>query len=100
MNIRTKLTNCIHLITSQNADAKTSIAKITGNDKIHTFTVNLSSQEDVKRFANEIKTKFTKIHYLINNSGIVTSTDDFHRLVTKEGYEHLMSTNYFGGYTY
>ncbi len=77
----------------QNEEAKNAIIAATGNSQIHTYTLDLSLQADVKRFAKDISGKFSKIHYLINNSGISGLGK---RTMTKDGYESIISTNYLG----
>ncbi len=80
----------------QSNEAKKIIISASGNDRIHTFALDLSSQADVKRFAKEIKSKYSKLHYLINNSGLGSTRYDLRPEMTKDGYESVMATNYLG----
>ena len=62
--------------------------------------LDLSSQRDIRRFvASEIEGKFAKVHFLVNNAGMVTASDDGgggKRTNSEDGFEATMATNYFG----
>ena len=47
------------------------IKKNTGNNDVHYINGDLSSQGEIKKIANLIKKKFSKIDVLINNVGVI-----------------------------
>ncbi|KAK9886960.1 hypothetical protein WA026_019218 [Henosepilachna vigintioctopunctata] len=65
-----------------------------GIDKgnIEIFQLDISSSDSVKKFASEVTEKHDKIHYLINNAGIMFGP----RIETRDGFESQFSTNYLG----
>jgi NAD(P)-dependent dehydrogenase (short-subunit alcohol dehydrogenase family) len=69
---------------------------MSGNSKIHSFALDLSSQKDVRRFAKEIDSKFTKLHYLVNNAGMANDGFGLPMERTEDGFEKIISTNYLG----
>ena len=60
--------------------------------------LDLSSQKDIHRFAKEVNSTFDKIHFLINNAGILMNKGG-KRVNSADGYEMVMATNYFGTFT-
>ena len=61
--------------------------------------LDLSSQKDIKRFVSEINGRFAKVHFLVNNAGVLSasvSDDGTRRKNTEDGFETTMATNYFG----
>ena len=62
---------------------------------MHALKLDLSSQKDIKRFVSEINGKFEKVHYLVNNAGILMNRGGM-RVNSADGYEMVMATNYFG----
>lgn len=45
------------------------IKKYSGNDSIHFFVADLSSQKEVRKLAEEVKARLNKLDVLINNAG-------------------------------
>ena len=77
--------------------AREGIKKLTGNNRLHAMKLDLSSQRDIKRFASEIEGKFARVHFLVNNAGMLTASDDGKKRTNSEdGFEASMATNYFG----
>ncbi|MEZ4726990.1 MAG: SDR family oxidoreductase [Caldilineaceae bacterium] len=70
--------------------ARTEIAKESGNDKIEFVVVDLAVQADVRRAAAKLLAKYTNIHVLINNAAVMLSK----REVTVDGIEKMFATNY------
>ncbi|CAH1974025.1 unnamed protein product [Acanthoscelides obtectus] len=62
----------------------------TGN--IDVFKLDISVTESVKEFVAAVSQKYSKIHYLINNAGIMFGP----YIETRDGYESQFSTNYLG----
>ncbi|KAL3266682.1 hypothetical protein HHI36_010843 [Cryptolaemus montrouzieri] len=65
-----------------------------GIDKgdIDPHQLDISSADSVAKFATIVREKYPKIHYLINNAGIMFGP----RIETRDGYESQFSTNYLG----
>jgi NAD(P)-dependent dehydrogenase (short-subunit alcohol dehydrogenase family) len=64
---------------------------------VHAIDLDLSSQKDVRRFAKVVGDRFPRIHYLVNNAGkggriYAPKVPQ----ITEDGFEKIMSTNYFG----
>lgn len=68
------------------------IKRETGNKNIDMFTADFLSLEEIKRFANTIKTKYDHLDVLINNAGAQFGNK---REVTIEGHEKTMMINVF-----
>lgn len=65
-------------------DAKTK-------DRVHLLDLDLTSLASVKKFADEIKSKESKINLLVNNAGIMAVPT---RELTKDGFESQFGTNH------
>jgi NAD(P)-dependent dehydrogenase (short-subunit alcohol dehydrogenase family) len=61
-----------------------------GNDNIHLIVADLSSQTQVKKAAEEFKSRFNKLDVLINNAAVFLPK----RSVTEDGIETTFATNY------
>ena len=73
--------------------ALNDIVKQTGNNDIILKHLDLSSFKSVRKFAEEIYSSEEKIDVLINNAGLVSTTE---RQVSKDGLELTMAVNHFG----
>lgn len=84
------------VITSRSEDrAKAAVSEIrscSGNETVSYVLVNLSSQNSVRKAAEEIKTKCPKIDVLINNAGCYASELQ----LTEDGLEMHFGTNHLG----
>ena len=60
--------------------------------EVDIYHLDLSSLESVRKCADEIKAKETKIDILINNAGVMNTPD----WKTKEGFEMQFGTNHLG----
>uniref|UniRef100_A0A182N3G4 Dehydrogenase with different specificities related to short-chain alcohol dehydrogenase n=1 Tax=Anopheles dirus TaxID=7168 RepID=A0A182N3G4_9DIPT len=60
--------------------------------KLHYEQLDIGSMKSVREFAAKIKTKFDKIHLLINNAGVMSVPFK----LTDEGFESHMAINYYG----
>jgi NAD(P)-dependent dehydrogenase (short-subunit alcohol dehydrogenase family) len=47
------------------------IQRVTGNENIDGFVADLSSQQEVRRLAQQFKEKYQQLHVLVNNAGAV-----------------------------
>jgi NAD(P)-dependent dehydrogenase (short-subunit alcohol dehydrogenase family) len=45
------------------------IRSATGNERVNSLLADLSSQQDIRRLANEFKSKYSHLHVLLNNAG-------------------------------
>lgn len=59
--------------------------------KVHLLDLDLTSLASVKKFADEIKSKESKVNLLINNAGIMAVPT---RELTKDGFESQFGTNH------
>lgn len=70
--------------------AREEIKKKSGNDNIDILIVDLASLKSVRNVAENFKSKYDKLHVLINNGGVF----NFERVVTEDGYESTFAVNY------
>jgi NAD(P)-dependent dehydrogenase (short-subunit alcohol dehydrogenase family) len=71
-------------------ETKNKIIQMTDNKNLDMFNCDLASFESIRNFYKEFKTKYDKLHVLINNAG----TWDFKRRESKDGIENIFATNY------
>jgi len=62
----------------------------TNNENIDMLKCDLASFESIKNCCKEFKSKYDKLHVLINNAGVW----DFKRRESKDGIENIFATNY------
>lgn len=60
--------------------------------KVYYERLDTGSMASVRQFAAVIKTKFTRIHLLLNNAGIMAVP----YAVTEDGFESQLAVNYLG----
>ena len=60
------------------------------NENIHMLKCDLASFESIRNCCKEFKSKYDKLHVLINNAGVW----DFKRRESKDGIENIFATNY------
>ena len=68
---------------------KKELIETTNNKNIDVFYCDLASFQSIKDFCKEFKTKYSKLHVLINNAGIW----DYTRRESKDGIENIFATN-------
>src|SRR6266446_1452901 len=66
------------------------LKETTANKNIDGFTADLSSLDEVRRFANEVLEKHESLDVLINNAGAGSADQQY----SKDGYELRFSVNY------
>jgi NAD(P)-dependent dehydrogenase (short-subunit alcohol dehydrogenase family) len=71
-------------------EARVEIAAATGNKKVDLMVADLSSQAQVRRLAQEVRTHHAHLHVLINNAGIARTR----RTQTVDGVETTFAVNY------
>src|SRR5436309_4168201 len=70
--------------------ARSEIVTKSGNNSIELLLADLSSLESVRQLVAEFRKKYSKLHVLINNAGLLNQR----RRVTADGYENTFATNY------
>lgn len=70
--------------------AMEEIKKESGNPDINLLVADLSLQTDVRRAAAEFAARYSKLHVLINNAGVILPN----RVVTGDGLECTLAVNY------
>lgn len=77
------------------AEAKRQeIVRETGNEHVEVMGIDLSDLSSVRRFADEVKARFSRLDLLMNNAG--TLEDGLHK--TKDNLEQTVGVNYVGPY--
>lgn len=59
---------------------------------MHYEALDIGSMQSVRQFADRVRAKFTQLHVLINNAGIMAAP---YRL-TADGFEEQLAVNYMG----
>jgi NAD(P)-dependent dehydrogenase (short-subunit alcohol dehydrogenase family) len=82
---------------SKKAGKKTrdELIKLSGNQNIYFYELDVTSSRHLHTIAQEIKVKFDHLDVLINNAGILINSDDSSS-VSKEIMEKTMQTNFYG----
>jgi retinol dehydrogenase-14 len=70
--------------------ALAEVKAASGNPNVDLLLADLSSQAEVRRLAEEVKSRYPHLHVLINNAGVAPSK----RQVTAEGLEMAFVVNY------
>lgn len=70
--------------------AQVEIQAASGNPNIDLLLADLSSQAEVRRLAQEFKSRYSDLHVLVNNAGVALSR----RRVTQDGIEIVFAVNY------
>ena len=74
--------------------AKENLLKELPKAKIDIIKLDLSDFNSIDEFSKTIKEKYTKIDALVNNAGVYFMP----KVLTKQGYEITMGTNFLGPY--
>jgi NAD(P)-dependent dehydrogenase (short-subunit alcohol dehydrogenase family) len=70
--------------------ALAEIKASSGNPDVGLLLADLSSQAEVRRLAEEVKSRYPRLHVLINNAGVALTK----RTVTVDGMETVFAVNY------
>jgi NAD(P)-dependent dehydrogenase (short-subunit alcohol dehydrogenase family) len=70
--------------------AKEQIQAESGDHDVALFLADLSLQRDVRRLADDLRTRFSRLHVLVNNAGVAP----IKRSVTTDGVETTLAVNY------
>lgn len=74
------------------------IGEQTGSDKLEFFCADLSSLEEVRTLAAEIKARHDRIDLLINNAGVGGSQGAHPLATSRDGYELRLAVNHLAGF--
>ena len=85
----------IHTRTLAKAGYEVIMACIDAEAARHLMQVDLSNLQDVIRFANEVKQRFSSLQILLNNAGVLCH----HAKNSVNGVEYTAAVNYLGHYT-
>lgn len=66
------------------------VRSLSNNNSVFLMLCDLANLEDVRRFAQEFRTRFSALSVLINNAGVLSAR----RQLTKDGYELHLGVNY------
>ncbi|XP_011645492.1 retinol dehydrogenase 14 [Pogonomyrmex barbatus] len=72
---------------------KDEIVKESNNSNIVVRKLDLSSLQSIREFAQQINQEESRLDVLIHNAG---TAETFRKIVTEDGLEQTMATNYFG----
>lgn len=72
--------------------ARNDIIKDTDNEDIDIILGDLASLDSIRNVAAEFKGKYSELHVLINNAGLINLKKEF----TVDGYEKTWATNHLG----
>jgi NAD(P)-dependent dehydrogenase (short-subunit alcohol dehydrogenase family) len=75
--------------------AQAEISRKTGSGKVELLLVDLSSLQSVRAFVEAFKSRYLTLHGLINNAAVF-DINRKERILSPEGYELLLATNYLG----
>ncbi len=70
--------------------ALADVRESTGNDNLHLFTADLSSQASIRRMVKAVLDQFSALHVLINNAAVICSQ----RELTEDGIERQFAVNH------
>jgi NAD(P)-dependent dehydrogenase (short-subunit alcohol dehydrogenase family) len=73
-------------------NTKDELIKSSNNKKIDFLSCDLASFDSIRNCCKEFKSKYNKLHVLINNAGVW----DFTRRESKDDIENIFATNYLG----
>ena len=75
-------------------EVQKEIIELTGNKKVDLLLCDLSSQESIRKFVSEFKSKYQNLHILINNAGVMLSK----RVISVDGFEMNFAVNYLASF--
>lgn len=70
--------------------------KSSGNGSVELMLADLSSQKSVRRFVQVFKSRYDRLHVLINNAAAFLDQTLKNRTLTEEGFEVIFATNHLG----
>jgi len=71
----------------------------TGNEKLQCLGADLSSLDETRALAGQVRERFDALHALVNNAGVgTTNAGKDGRVDSRDGYELRFAVNYLAGY--
>ncbi len=74
--------------------ARAQIERATGNDRLELVIADVASQADLRRVADDLRRKISRLDVLVNNAGAIFSF----RALSPEAIEMHLATNYLSGF--
>jgi NAD(P)-dependent dehydrogenase (short-subunit alcohol dehydrogenase family) len=74
--------------------ARKDVVQRSGSDQVEVVLADLASLTDVRKLANEVRSRFERLHVLINNAGVATAE----RQHTEDGFESMFGVNHLAHY--
>jgi retinol dehydrogenase 12 len=74
-------------------DAKRDISQEANNQQVDFIPLDLANFESVRKFVDDFREKYSKLHILINNAGVMAPLN---KLTNLDGIEIQMATNHYG----
>jgi NAD(P)-dependent dehydrogenase (short-subunit alcohol dehydrogenase family) len=71
--------------------AAAAIREDTGSDRLREYRADLSSLDEVRRLAEDVRAKEERLDALVNNAGVITGPE---RELSRDGYELTFAVNY------
>jgi NAD(P)-dependent dehydrogenase (short-subunit alcohol dehydrogenase family) len=90
-----KLGACVVMLCRDQArgeSAQQYIKQESGNDRVELMLCDLSSQNSIRRFADEFRSRYQRLDVLVNNAGVVLRQ----RSLTEDGLESTFAINHLG----
>ena len=75
-------------------EKRQEIVSETGNENVEIMGIDLSDLSDVRRFAEEVKARFSHLDLLMNNAGMLATRFQ----TTADNLERTVAVNYVGPY--
>jgi NAD(P)-dependent dehydrogenase (short-subunit alcohol dehydrogenase family) len=81
------------------AEAESDVEMLAGADRVRTYQADLSSLEEVRELASQVRRDEPELHGLVNNAGIGSGKpDSTEREESRDGHELRFAVNYLAGY--
>jgi NAD(P)-dependent dehydrogenase (short-subunit alcohol dehydrogenase family) len=78
----------------QGVAAQQDIQRLANNPHVDLLVADLSSQTSVRQLADNVQSRYTRLHVLINNAGLALSA----RAVSVDGLEMTLAVNHLAGF--
>jgi retinol dehydrogenase 14 len=75
---------------TRGAATRDDIVRTTGNENVHVLLADLSSMDEVRRLAADVRARFDALHVLVNNAGVFLRD----RSLTVDGFERTFAINH------
>ena len=79
---------------SKGGSVLNEVKQVSGNDSLFLLNADLSSQESIRKLADDFKDKFKKLHVLVNDAGVFLTK----HAKTVDGIETTFAVNYLSGF--